>query len=310
MSRNSEPGPAPGRGEPPAGGPAVSVLGLGPMGLPIARVLVAKGARVTGWNRSAGPAEALRAAGGVPVARPSELDGGVVLAVLPDVPQLRLVLGLDSDSADLAWLRGRQLVVMSTTSPRRMRELAAELEPHGVHVLDSPMSGGDAGAAAGTLSLMVGGSPEQYAAVRPVLEMIGTTVRHLGPVGSGSVAKLCNQIVVASAVTSLGEALVIAERAGLSIAAMLELLSGGFGDSAVLRAKYARLLAEDYDGGGSARNQLKDLRYAVELAAELGVPVAPIEPLADLFERIVAEGRGHLDHTVVRRQLRGGALRG
>lgn len=283
---------------------SVGVLGLGPMGLPIARRLIAKGVRVTGWNRSAAPTEALQAAGGTPVAHPRDLVGGVVLALLPDIPELRQVLGGADSSADLSWLSGRYLVVMSTTSPRLVRELAAELQPRGIEVLDSPMSGGDGAAAAGTLSLMVGGSPEQFAVVEPVLDLIGTTVRHVGPVGSGAVAKLCNQLVVAGAVTFLGEALVLAERAGLSIPVLLELLSGGFGDSAVLRAKYERLLSEDYIGGGSARNQLKDLRYAAELATEFGVPLTPIEPVLRLFEQVVAEGWGDLDHTVVRRELR------
>lgn len=285
--------------------PTVSVLGLGPMGLPMARVLLAKGQPVTAWNRSPGPAAEFRDAGGTTVERPSDLDGRVILAVLPDIPQLRQVLGLDDDSpADLEWLRGRYLVVMSTTSPRLVRDLAAELGPYGVAVVDCPMSGGDAGAAAGTLSLMVGGSPEDFAAVEPVLNLIGATVRHLGPVGAGAVAKLCNQIIVAGAVTFIGEALVIAERSGIDIPTLLELLSGGFGDSAVLRARYDRLLAEDYVGGGAARNQLKDLRYATELADELGVPTEVIDPITGLFEEIVADGRGALDHTVVRQQLR------
>lgn len=273
------------------------------MGLPMARVLVARGQQVTAWNRSPGPARQFRADGGLVVERPSDLAGEVILAVLPDVPHLREVLGLD-DGADLGWLRGRHLVVMSTTSPRLVRDLAEELRPHGVAVIDSPMSGGDAGAAAGTLSLMVGCTPEEYRVVEPVLSLVGTTVRLLGPVGAGSVAKLCNQVIVAGAVTFIGEALVIAERAGLDIPTLLELLAGGFGDSAVLRARYYRLLAEDYAGGGAARNQLKDLRYATELADELGVPTTVIDPITILFDAIVADGRGDLDHTVVRQELR------
>lgn len=283
--------------------PTVSVLGLGPMGLPMARVLVAKGHRVTAWNRSPGPADEFRADGGVVVDHPSGLEGEVILAVLPDVPQLRQALGLGT-GADLGWLRGRHLVVMSTTSPRLVRDLADELRPDGAAVIDSPMSGGDAGAAAGTLSLMVGCTPAEYEVVGPVLNLVGSTVRHLGPVGAGSVAKLCNQIIVAGAVTFIGEALVIAERAGLDIPTLLELLAGGFGDSAVLRARYDRLLAEDYTGGGAARNQLKDLRYATELADELGVPTTVIDPITTLFDAIVADGRGELDHTVVRQELR------
>lgn len=276
---------------------SASVIGLGPMGLPIALQLLGGGATVDAWNRSSGPGEAIRSAGGGLADSPTQLRGTVVFSALPDVDQLRSVL---TAAGSPQWLHGRTLVVLSTTSPRKMRELQQELSEFGVEVADAPVSGGVYGAATGTLSTMVGATEEQFRRLLPVLRMFATTVEHVGPLGSGSLVKLCNQIVVASTLTAVAQAVVLAQQGGVEVEKLLRVLAGGLADSALLQAKSDRLLHNDYTGGGSARNQLKDLRYAIEVADDLGVTTTTIEPLRALFEQSVADGFGDLDHSVVR----------
>jgi 2-hydroxy-3-oxopropionate reductase len=195
------------------------------------------------------------------------------------------------------------LVVLSTTSPEKIRALAGRLAPWGITVVDAAMSGGDAGARAGTLSLMVGASAETFNEVLPLLRTFATTIENMGPTGAGAAAKLCNQIVVAGTLVSLAEALDLARRAGLSDQQLVGVLKGGLASSAVLDLKAAKFLERNYDLGGSAVNQLKDLRYAVALGDAVGARLALAREAAALFEDVVQSGFGDLDHAVVQELL-------
>lgn len=282
---------------------SVSVIGLGPMGGPIAARLLASGFAVDAWNRSSAPAEAFRARGGLVRSSPSELRGSVVLSVLPDIDQLTSVL--HGPRGLLAPDRGPiDLVVMSTTSPERVVDLAEGMRDLRATVIDAPMSGGVEGAVAGTLSIMVGGEEPALGRVLPVLETIGSSVEVFGGLGAGSLAKLCNQLVVAGTLVALAEAFDLAERGGLEARKLVTVLRNGLADSAVLRSKADQLVARHYDGGGSARNQLKDLRYAREVSERLGASSPVSRAVLELFERVVADGRGGEDHAVVREFLR------
>lgn len=277
--------------------PATGVIGLGPMGAPIARNLLAAGVPTVVWNRSPGKAAPMRRAGARIAADPAQLCAPVVLSVLPDVPHLRALL---TESVLAAWAKaGTVLVVMSTAGPRQVQALAEELVPHGIRVVDAPMSGGVAGAEAGTLSLMVGGQEDDVAAVRPVLEVIGETVIRMGDLGAGCLAKLCNQVVVAGTLTALAEALGLARAGGLDAEDLVRVLQGGLGRSELLAQKREKLLEREYALGGSAVNQLKDLRYADEVREQLGVRPGVIGPLREVFEEVVARGDGEADHSVV-----------
>ncbi|PFG51026.1 2-hydroxy-3-oxopropionate reductase [Amycolatopsis sulphurea] len=271
----------------------VGVIGLGPMGAPVAGHIARAGFPVRVWNRTRAKAAAFAAAG-----HPADLSAEVVLSALPDVDHLERIA---PDSVLGTWAsRGTtHLVVLSTTSPDKVRDLAARLTRFGIAVVDAPMSGGDAGARAGTLSLMVGGAAEDVAVVEPVLRTFSSTVEHMGPVGAGTAAKLCNQIVVATTLVGLAESLDLAQRAGLSGPQLVRVLEGGLASSAVLDAKAAKILHREYSLGGSTDNQVKDLRYAVALADRLGARLTQTREAAALFEETVRSGLGGADHSAV-----------
>ena len=283
-------------------GEPVGFVGLGNMGRPMARHLVRAGNRVVVWARREASAAAVE--GAEVAATPAALAAaaGVVITMLPDLPEVDEVLA--GDGGLLAGMRqGAVLVVMGTVSPVGVRELGARLEPAGAHVVDAPVSGGDVGAERGTLSIMAGGRREDVERVRPFFEAMGTTVEHLGPLGAGQLAKACNQIVVAATITALSEALVLARRAGLDPRQVLGVLGGGLAGSQVLEVKGAKLVDHDFRPGGAAAFQHKDLGFALAAARAEGVAL-PLTALVDqLFGAARWNGLGNSDHTVVLRVL-------
>ena len=274
-----------------------SVIGLGPMGHPLAATLLAAGAPPIVWNRTAHRADDLVAAGAIRAHTPAQAAAPVILSVLPDVFQLRELL--DAETLAAWGAAGARVVIMSTSGPDQVRALAEELAPEGIAVVDAPMSGGVAGAEAGTLSIMVGGAHEDVALVRPVLELIGGAVLHLGELGTGSIAKLCNQIVVGGTLAALAEAFGLARRSGLDIQQLVTLLEGGLARSEVLTQKKDKLLEREYSLGGSADNQVKDLRYATAAGERVGLPAQLLPALMSLYTETVDQGHGQEDHTVV-----------
>jgi 3-hydroxyisobutyrate dehydrogenase-like beta-hydroxyacid dehydrogenase len=282
--------------------PAVSVLGLGRMGEPIARRLLQALGSITIWNRTPSKGNALSLAGATLAATPADAAAQISLSVLTDLIDVEQILA-GKDGLLAGWaaagVQRPLLVVHGTVSPVGIAELASRLAPEGVDVIDAPLSGGVAGAESGALSVMVGGTSDAVDRAWPVLTLVGSTVRHLGPIGSGQTAKACNQVVVAATITALSEALVLADAAGLDRAQLLELLGGGLADSEVLRQKRDRWLTGDFTGGGSSVNQLKDLKFVAEAAADrrLRLPIATA--LRAVFELAVADGEGALDHSGV-----------
>ncbi|MEU6606558.1 NAD(P)-dependent oxidoreductase [Streptomyces shenzhenensis] len=275
--------------------PGVAVLGLGPMGAPVARHIARAGFPLQVWNRTRATADEF---GHRAVTRPEELRAGVVLSALPDIDQLDQIA---PEPVVRRWAAQgtTHVAVLSTTSPDKVHGLADRLGRHGLAVLDAPMSGGDAGARAGTLSLMVGAGPEAYRTVEPVLRSFATTVEHMGPPGAGSAAKLCNQVIVAGTLVAVAEALDLGRRAGLSGEQLVRVLQGGLAAGAVLDAKAAKILHRDYRLGGSAANQVKDLRYATALADTLGAGLPQTRRTRALFEEVLRRGLGDADHAAV-----------
>jgi 2-hydroxy-3-oxopropionate reductase len=282
----------------------VGFVGLGVMGRPMARNLLRAGHRVVVWNRGAGPAAELAAAGANVARTPAELAAAapVVLTMLPDLPQVEEVLRRD-DGLLAGMGPGSVLVVMGTVSPVAVRDLGARLAPGGVAVVDAPVSGGDVGAEQATLSIMVGGRPEDVARVGPYLEAMGTTVDHLGPLGAGQLAKACNQIVVAATLTALSEALVLARRGGLDPRQVFAVLGGGLAASRVLEVKGPKLLAGDFRPGGAAAFQHKDLGFALAAARDEGVALPLTAVVDQLYGAARWNGLGEDDHSVVVRVI-------
>lgn len=224
----------------------------------------------------------------------------VVIVMVPDLPDVRSLL--DGDDGLLAGAdAGLLLVICSTVSPRGVRELDFELRSRtqgGVRVVDAPVSGGEDGAIAGNLVIMLGGDRQDTELTRHLLAPVGTAV-HLGPVGSGQVAKACNQMVVAATVTALAEASVIAERAGLNVGAMFELLGGGFAGSRLLEAKKHRFATHDHSPSGPAKFMIKDLGFAADEAEASDTLVPQLDVLRELFTAVTEAGMGDLDTSVM-----------
>lgn len=288
---------------------SVSLLGLGPMGAPMAANLVRRLETLTVWNRT--PARAARAVelGARQAASPAEAARDVVLTALPDLPQVESLL--PGPHGLLEGWRGNGveepiLVVHGTVSPVAVRTLAEDLwREHRIRLVDAPMSGGVPGAERGTLSLMVGGDQQTVESLTPVFAAVAETVVYLGASGSGQLAKACNQVVVAGTIAALCEALCLGEHYGLPRVDLLAALAGGLAGSEVLKQKGGSWLRGDFTGGGSARNQLKDLVFAREAEESAGAPYEVTELLLGQFSRMVARGDGDLDHSGLIRTIAG-----
>lgn len=294
---------------------AVGFIGLGPMGYPMAAALAEAGFEVAVWNRTATTAERFCAEfpGATPAASPAQVASRapIVITMLPDLPQVQAVYGAP-DGLRHGWAAAREqpptgeppiLVVMGTVSPVAVAAWDEELRADGVSLVDAPVSGGPTGAQERRLSIMCGGEPDQIARCQPYFEAMGRTIKHLGPVGSGELAKACNQVVVAGTLTALGEALNLARAGGLDLADVLDILQGGLAASEVLSQKRERYETGDYSGGGSSRNQVKDLEFILAAGQQHGVN-QPISTVAlQAYRALVAAGDGHLDHSAVIRAL-------
>lgn len=276
----------------------IAFLGTGLMGAPMAARLLAAGFPLTVWNRTRVKAEPLLAAGARWAETPAQAVAGarVVITMLTDAPAVSSVL-LDSGAAD-AMPRGTVAIDMSTTSPAAARDLSARLAERGVAFVDAPVSGGTRGAAAGTLAIMAGGDVETIARLAPVFAPMGNA-RRVGPVGSGQLCKLANQLIVAVTIGAVAEALVLAGRGGADPAAVRDALRGGFADSRILTEHGQRMLARDFQPGGTVRNQIKDLDAAHAFAASAGVSLPLLSTVRDLFNQLRSHGGGDLDHSAL-----------
>lgn len=279
----------------------VGAVGLGAMGHPMAqRLLAAHGDLVIHARR---PQPELIAAGASWAETPRELASrvDVLLSMLPDLPQLEELLdgpdGLLADAGDLLILVG------STSSAPAVRALAERLSTRTdgrVRLVDCPVSGGEDGAIAGTLSIMLGGAPDDAAVAAEVLAPCGTPVL-LGPLGAGEVAKACNQLVVSATILALGEATVLAERSGLDLDALWSLLSGGYAGSKLLDSRRDKLVSGDDSPSGVARYMVKDLRFAADIAEATGTSPVLLPALRAAFDELVEAGLGERDISVTRR---------
>ena len=278
----------------------VGFVGLGIMGTPMTRNLIEAGFELVLYNRTREKAEALAERGAEVTASPREVaeKSDVAITMLPGPPEVEELVAGEGGLLDGA--RGGSLLVdMSTSSPVLARELARSAGERGVGMLDAPVSGGDAGAIEGTLSIMVGGSEDDFERARPIFETLGKTVVRVGEAGAGQVAKVANQIVVALTIEAVSEALVLGSKAGVDPAKIVEALSGGLAANKIMEIKGPKLLSHDFDPGGKIEFQRKDLRIALAAAREYGVPL-PVTAMVDaMFGALEAKGRGGWDHSAL-----------
>lgn len=286
--------------------PRVGFLGPGLMGAPMVSHIAAAGFPTAVWARRSEAALALRGENLSPAATPRDAAHGadIIIAMLPDLPDLEALL----EGPDGLWAGVGSdvvLVVCSTVSPAGVQAFAAAAARSTggrVRVVDAPVSGGVAKASDGTLSILVGGSDADVAAVRPVLEACGTPM-HLGPLGAGEVAKACNQLIVGAEVAALSEASLLARDAGIDLDALFDALSGGLAASRVLDQKRDKLAASDFTASGPAKFMAKDLRFVAEAGATTDTPTPLTAFLRTLYDGLNAAGLGDLDIAVMQRYI-------
>lgn len=285
--------------------PRVAFIGLGKMGEPMARNLIRAGIVTEVWNRSRPAMDRLLAEGALEiVALEAAAEASVLIVMLPDLPQIEAAFGPIIDRwRAVPTSAPRTIVITSTVSPVAVVGFAARLEGL-AEVIDAPVSGGTEGARLGQLSIMAGGSEPAFQRVKPILEAMGTP-RRLGGLGSGSLAKACNQVLVGLTTAALAEAVVVAERSGLDSAQLLEALTAGLADSAVLRQLGPRIAAQDYAVRGAAQFMLKDLDFFLEAAAQTGTDVALSNSARARYASLVQHGLGEQDLSVVRAEVEG-----
>jgi 2-hydroxy-3-oxopropionate reductase len=280
---------------------AVGFIGLGIMGRPMAKNLMEAGYELVLHNRSPEKAEDLAKEGNATAAgSPREVAEAcdIIITMLPDSPDVEAVVV--GEGGVLEGIRdGTLLVDMSTISPVVTEELSEKVREKGASMLDAPVSGGDVGAIDGALSIMVGGSEEDFERARPLFDVMGKVATHVGPIGAGQVVKACNQIVVALTIEAVSEALVLGSRGGVAPEKLVEALSGGLAGSAVMEAKKEKFFSHDFEPGFRIELHHKDLGIALAAGREYGVAL-PVTAIVDqMLEASKAKGRGDRDHSAL-----------
>lgn len=283
-------------------------VGLGLMGAPMAANLLNAGWAVTAWNRSPAALERFEALGGARAAGVEELrDTPVIIFMLPDLSYIEdAAAELLTGWATKPPAAGTVVVVMSSVSPAAVQEFGARVaraSGGNAVVVDAPVSGGTQGAVDGTLAIMAGASDKDFQRLLPLFRAMGSTVRRLGPLGSGSLAKACNQLIVGTTTAALAEAAELAERSGLDVAALYEVLAGGLAGSRVLDNVGPRLAAKNYEPTGPAKFMHKDLSFVLESAAAVNSAVPMAAAGVELYAALLRQGLGEKDLAVVRQTI-------
>jgi 2-hydroxy-3-oxopropionate reductase len=227
----------------------------------------------------------------------------VIFTMVADTPDVEQVI-LGKHGIIDGVRPGSVVVDMSTIAPSATRAIAGRLRAAGAEMLDAPVSGGDIGARDGTLSIMVGGTAETFARVRPLFEVMGRNIVHIGRNGAGQVCKACNQVVVAHTIAGIGEAMLLAEASGVEGARVREALLGGFAASRILEVHGRRMLEDDYTPGFKAVLHQKDMRIVLETAHELGLALPGAAQVAQYLNALVGQDQGELDSAAVYRVQR------
>ncbi len=281
-------------------GKTIGVIGLGLMGKPMARNLKAAGAELIIHNRSQGVVDELAAEGMTPAATPADVaaEADTVILMLPDTPAVEKTLR--GPGGLISGLQPGVLVIdMGTTKVTATRIFARDVEAAGGEYVDGPVSGGTIGAEGGALTIMAGGTDAALARAKPIFDVLGQKTTHVGPVGTGQVAKAANQVIVGLNIGAVAEALVLAKQAGADPAKVREALGGGFADSRILEVHGQRMIDGTFQPGGKCTTQRKDMDQALELAQELGFEMPATALGRDLYDKLIEAGHGELDHSAL-----------
>ena len=281
----------------------IGFIGLGIMGKPMALNLI-KGGHTLFLQSRSGVAAELTAAGGTACANATEVaqKSDVVILMVPDTPDVEKVLfGTDGVAAGLG--RGKTVVDMSSISPIETKAFAKRINDLGCDYVDAPVSGGEVGAKNAALTIMVGATPEAFARVRPLFELMGKNITLVGGIGDGQTCKVCNQIIVALNIEAVSEALVFAAKAGADPAKVRQALMGGFAASRILEVPGERMIKRPFEPGFRIELHQKDLALALSGARALGVSLPNTATAQELFNASSADGGAKSDHSAMVKAL-------
>jgi 2-hydroxy-3-oxopropionate reductase len=279
---------------------AIGFIGLGVMGQPMAEHLVRAGHNLTVHNRSPAPVQALVAAGAEAGASAAEVaaSADVVITMVPDSPDVEAVV-LGEDGVLSTARQGLLLIDMSTIRPDTARLVGKQAQARGVRFLDAPVSGGEVGAVEATLSIMVGGSAEDFEAALPILESLGKTIVHVGPISSGQTVKAANQLIVAGIIELVSEAIVLLEAHGVDMPPAIKVLAGGLAGNQILERKATNMLARKFDPGFRIDLHHKDMQIILAAARDAGVAIPVTALVAQMLVSLRSLDRGSLDHSAI-----------
>jgi 2-hydroxy-3-oxopropionate reductase len=285
---------------------SVGVIGLGLMGKPMALNLLKAGFPVTVFNRSQPAIDEVAAAGARAAKSPAEVGeaSDIVITMLPDAPDVETVVLGENGVMAGAEKRGAKpgvlLIDMSTIAAAAARRIGEQVAARGGSMLDAPVSGGDVGAKAGTLSIMAGGTPEDFARAKEVFAAMGKTVTYCGPAGAGQLVKACNQIMVALVLEAISETLILAEKVGIGPEVLVPVLQGGIAHTRIMELRAAKMAAHTYQPGFKAAHHLKDLRIVLKTAKEQGLTLPVTTQVEQMFSTLIERGHGNLDNSSVK----------
>ncbi|HVY06785.1 MAG TPA: 2-hydroxy-3-oxopropionate reductase [Burkholderiales bacterium] len=281
----------------------VGFIGLGIMGKPMVANLIKGGHTLYLGSRSGVPQE-LTAAGGKACASAKEVaqKSDIIITMVPDTPDVEKVLfGKDGVAEGLS--AGKIVVDMSSISPIETKAFAERIKKAGADYVDAPVSGGEVGAKNAALTIMVGGSEAAFAKVKPLFELMGKNITLVGEVGAGQITKVCNQIIVALNIEAVGEALLLASKAGVDPAKVRTALMGGFAASRVLEVHGERMVKRTFDPGFRIELHQKDLNLALSSARALKMSLPNTATAQELFSACQAQGGGKWDHSAMVKAL-------
>ena len=283
----------------------VAFIGLGTMGIGMSLNILKAGHEVTVHNRTRQKEEAVAKEGAKRADSPRQAAEGaeIIITMVSDTPDVEAVV-LGEDGVIQGAPQGAIVIDMSTISPAATRQMAEELGKKGIKMLDAPVSGGPEGAQNGTLAIMVGGDPADFEKVLPILEIMGKTVTHVGPIGAGQITKAINQILISGTYLTVAEGLTLGMKAGLDMEKVIQAISGGAASSWVLHNRGINVVNNTYPLGFRVRLHHKDLKIALDTARELEVTLPATALVAQIENGLIARGYGDDDVSAIGRSIR------
>lgn len=278
----------------------IGFIGVGIMGKPMVLNLLKAGYAVTVHDLNRQPVDELvqQGADSAGSARAVTEQSDVVITMLPDSPEVEAVV-FGTNGVLEGIRKGMLFIDMSTIAPATSEKMSKVLSEKDVDALDAPVSGGDVGAKAGTLSIMVGGTKAAFERALPLFQVMGKNIVHIGDAGAGQVTKACNQIVVGMTIQAVAEAMTLAKKAGVDIEKVRDALLGGFAQSRILDLHGKRILEGNFQPGFKIKLHRKDMNIALQTGRTLSVPLPGTAQVASQMDAIIAQGNGELDHSAL-----------